>query len=277
MVRASDGSVLWLHEGKDDCHAGWACHITDDYPGAQCRAWCVDQSIDTVYTADGKDLHIKPDVHRPPEWRGGDVYDTETGLLTRQRDGFSYAADVGGGPMHGSEEIIYCRYGSQSVQIKFNKDAKPYPSRWENRHYRQDVASCGAGYGGFKDVFKVCELGPVKPGIYLACPNSAQTWKVGTQKTVTWASFGAPPRVNIELSTDSGAHWVRLAGNVANSGSQDVWVPATPSTTCRVRVIGAPPAYTSGHFGQEVVVAAPTQALDGVYSSASSVDFTIEE
>lgn len=49
--------------------------------------------------------------------------------------------DLGGS---GTEEV-WLRNG-KTLTIKFNMDGNSVPSRWDNRHYRQDVALFGSGY-----------------------------------------------------------------------------------------------------------------------------------
>ena len=172
MVRASDGSVIWRHDGgnyPDDIHHGWCCKIRADLPGWQCRAWsklnvnAAASGMDKVFGADGTDLHLGGEIggadtfHRPPEWTGDDIYEFDPPMIcwahgVNLPQGWSYAADVGGGSMHGAEEIISVPLDGhgRTVQIRFNLNAKPYPSRWANRHYRQDVTSFGSGYGSLR-------------------------------------------------------------------------------------------------------------------------------
>ena len=160
MVRAEDGSVIWEHKASH-MHSGWACNVSDDYPGEECRAREHSaRTIDATYTADGKKTDFVLGVHRPPEWTGDDVYDVEQAALLISNN--SYAADLGGGDMHGAEELVILARRSKTVQIKFNKDARPYPSRWANRHYRQDVAACGAGYTPVRATFRVQQTGVVR-------------------------------------------------------------------------------------------------------------------
>lgn len=157
MVRAEDGSVIWEYKATH-MHSGWACNVSDEFPGEECRAReHSERTIDATFTADGKKTGLELGVHRPPEWTGDDVYDVEQAALLISNS--SYAADLGGGDMHGAEELVILARHSKSVQIKFNKEAKPYRSRWANRHYRQDVVAAGAGYTPLRTTFRVQETG----------------------------------------------------------------------------------------------------------------------
>lgn len=158
MVRAEDGSVIWEHKATH-MHEGWACNVSDEYPGEECRAreyGSGAHDVDATFSAEGKKTNLVLGTHRPPEWTGDDVYDVDAAKLLPT--GNSYAADLGGGPMHGAEELIIMAPSRRSVEIKFNKNAKPYPSRWANRHYRQDVVAVGAGYTAWRATFRVQEV-----------------------------------------------------------------------------------------------------------------------
>jgi hypothetical protein len=71
----------------------------------------------------------------------------------------------------------------------------------------------------------------------------------------------------VDYSGDSGTSWTSLATDVANSGSQSVTAPNTPSTTCLIRVqnVSGTVTGTSGLFS---VVSAPALAL-----SVTTLDF----
>jgi hypothetical protein len=94
-------------------------------------------------------------LHRPVEWTGASLYDSQPTI-----SGFNYSADLGGGPMHAAEEIITLpRYNWDEapwvVTVEFNcNPPNQLASRWQNRHYRQDVTHVGSGYGS-GNTFKV--------------------------------------------------------------------------------------------------------------------------
>jgi subtilisin-like proprotein convertase family protein len=76
-------------------------------------------------------------------------------------------------------------------------------------------------------------------------PNTAVSWVVGTNQTVTWAVAGTTsngvnsPYVDIFLSTDGGFTYpIQLASKVPNDGSEIITVPNTIGTTNRIMVKG---------------------------------------
>jgi hypothetical protein len=77
-------------------------------------------------------------------------------------------------------------------------------------------------------------------------PNSTGiSWQGLSSQTITWkvANTTAAPincqAVDIFLSTNNGASFpVQLAGNVPNTGSYVIAVPNTPSTSCRIMIVG---------------------------------------
>jgi hypothetical protein len=77
----------------------------------------------------------------------------------------------------------------------------------------------------------------------VTAPNTSITWSAGGSATVTWSvnnTTAAPvscASVNILLSTDGGQTFPTvLASATANDGSEVITVPASQSTTCRVKV-----------------------------------------
>lgn len=68
-------------------------------------------------------------------------------------------------------------------------------------------------------------------------PKGGQSWKIGTSKTIKWASSGLTGNVRIQLSRDGGATWKGLYRDVPNTGQQ-VWTVHGPTTTqARIRVL----------------------------------------
>ncbi len=77
----------------------------------------------------------------------------------------------------------------------------------------------------------------------VTAPNTTVTWSAGGSATVTWSVNGTNAgsvncaSVNILLSTDGGQTFPTvLATATANDGSEVITVPASQSTTCRVKV-----------------------------------------
>jgi hypothetical protein len=76
-------------------------------------------------------------------------------------------------------------------------------------------------------------------------PNTAVSWVVGTNQTVTWTVAGTTangvnsPYVDIFLSTDGGYTYpIQLASKVPNDGSEIITVPNNVGTTNRIMVKG---------------------------------------
>ncbi|TMI93182.1 MAG: peptidase, partial [Bacteroidetes bacterium] len=103
------------------------------------------------------------------------------------------------------------------------------------------VAGSKIGQTAFADV--VVTVTNTSGPFAVTAPNTAVTWNAGSLATVTWSVNGTNAgsvncaTVNILLSTDGGNTFptVLIAGT-ANDGSQVITVPASPSSTCRVKV-----------------------------------------
>jgi hypothetical protein len=103
------------------------------------------------------------------------------------------------------------------------------------------VAGSKIGQTAFTDV--VVTVTNTAGPFTVTAPNTAVTWNAGSTATVTWSVNGTNAgsvncaSVNILLSTDGGATFpIVLAAATANDGSQDITVPASPGSTCRVKV-----------------------------------------
>jgi Metallo-peptidase family M12B Reprolysin-like/Secretion system C-terminal sorting domain/Bacterial pre-peptidase C-terminal domain len=128
------------------------------------------------------------------------------------------------------------------------------------------VAGSEIGQTAFTDA--VVTVSNTSGPFAVTSPNTNITWNAGSTATVTWSvnnTTAAPvncANVNILLSTDGGQTFSTiLASATANDGSEVITVPATPGTTCRVKVeavgniffdisntnftIGAPPPCTA--------------------------------
>ncbi|MGX7668788.1 zinc-dependent metalloprotease [Flavobacterium pedocola] len=101
------------------------------------------------------------------------------------------------------------------------------------------------GQTGFDDM-TVTVNGAVGVGPFqVTAPNTAVSWGVGTNQTVTWDVAGTTTNninatyVDIYLSTDGGNTYpILLAHRVPNDGTETVTVPNNPGTTNRVMVKG---------------------------------------
>jgi Metallo-peptidase family M12B Reprolysin-like/Secretion system C-terminal sorting domain/Bacterial pre-peptidase C-terminal domain/Fibronectin type III domain len=109
------------------------------------------------------------------------------------------------------------------------RDNKPY------------VAGSTIGQTAFADV--VVTVTNTAGPFAVTAPNTAVTWNANSSATVTWNVNGTNAgsvncaTVNILLSTDGGQTFPTvLAAATANDGSQVITVPASPGSTCRVKV-----------------------------------------
>jgi len=108
----------------------------------------------------------------------------------------------------------------------------------DNRPY---VVGSTIGQTAFADV--VVTVTNTSGPFAVTAPNTAVTWNAGSTTTVTWNVNGTNAgsvncaAVNILLSTDGGQTFPTvLAAATSNDGSQVITVPASPSTTCRIKV-----------------------------------------
>jgi hypothetical protein len=134
------------------------------------------------------------------------------------------------------------------------------PSYARSLTFRVTVRDTQAGGVGVRNAgisFLVGSAGP----FLVTSPNTAVVWQGGTNQTVTWnvAGTDAAPincqTVNILLSTDGGSTWPTvLASGTPNDGSQQVFLPATPTYVARIMV----------------------QAADNIFFDISNSNFQIE-
>jgi len=101
----------------------------------------------------------------------------------------------------------------------------------------------GAGQTS-SDAMTVTVNGTAGPFL-VSAPNTAVSWAVGTNQTVTWSVAGTTANgvnaqyVDIYLSTDGGNTYpILLASKVPNDGSEMITVPNNVGTTNRVMVKG---------------------------------------
>ncbi len=94
------------------------------------------------------------------------------------------------------------------------------------------------------DAMKVTVNGTAGPFL-VSSPNTALSWTVGTNQSVTWAVAGTTANgvnaqyVDIYLSTDGGNTYpVLLASKVPNDGSETITVPNNVGSTNRVMIKG---------------------------------------
>lgn len=78
---------------------------------------------------------------------------------------------------------------------------------------------------------------PPQPVITVTNPNTAQTFYVGNNYTITWThQYDDADFVKIDYSVDNGSTWQNIVAVTENDGAYAWLVPNTPSTQCLVRV-----------------------------------------
>jgi len=106
-----------------------------------------------------------------------------------------------------------------------------------------DGATPNVGQTAFNDV--VVSVTNTSGPFAVTSPNTAVSWEAGSTQNVTWSVNNtnlAPVNcslVNILISTDSGTTFTTLVAGTANDGSEAVTLPATTSSTCRIKVEAA--------------------------------------
>jgi hypothetical protein len=151
-VRAVDGSRMWELDMRarfptwHHFHLGWIADSEPTIPGAELLAVGHDSNWVYVRAEDGTILRTgSPGKYNPPLvammlWNGDTYYDPAP---NREKPWWGLGrADLGGS---GTEEL----WGGQNtttLTIRFNTANHPLPSRYANRHYRQDVATFASGY-----------------------------------------------------------------------------------------------------------------------------------
>ena len=116
------------------------------------------------------------------------------------------------------------------------------------------------GKGGIGSGTSTLTLAPAAGPFLVTSPNTAVSYNTGSTQTVTWsvANTNVAPvntaNVKISLSTDSGLTFPTvLAASVPNTGSASVVMPATPTTTARLKI----------------------EAVGNIFFDVSNADFTL--
>jgi hypothetical protein len=98
------------------------------------------------------------------------------------------------------------------------------------------------GKGGVAHDDTTVQLAPSTGPFLVTSPNGGESLAPGSTQTVSWKVAGtrsAPinaKTVDVLLSTDGGETWTALASAVPNTGSTDVVLPSTTSSTARIEV-----------------------------------------
>jgi hypothetical protein len=66
-------------------------------------------------------------------------------------------------------------------------------------------------------------------------PNGGESWAVGSNQTITWASSYVT-NVKIEYTTDGGYNWITIISSTPSDGTYEWTTPNTPSTLCKVKI-----------------------------------------
>ena len=74
--------------------------------------------------------------------------------------------------------------------------------------------------------------------IAITNPKGGETWRVNTNKTITWTSSGVSGNVNVYLSRDGGSSWgsAPIIGNTSNDGTQNWKVTRAATGTALIKV-----------------------------------------
>jgi len=139
------------------------------------------------------------------------------------------------GPLPGGDAGANCEaLSSVARTLNFRvtvRDNAPYSS----------TAPVSVGQTQFADV--VITVNGTAGPFAVSAPNTAVTWAGGSTQTVTWSvnSTNLSPincaNVKISLSTDGGQTFPTvLLASTPNDGTEAVVIPATPSTTARIKV-----------------------------------------
>lgn len=210
-LTSATGEVYWRNKDFYHAHSGWVAKAFADVPGEQIR--CISKVPRDTWVQDGYPPNVVHDIdrtkpwngmfnargeqidfrdfaagNRPPQWSGGEVYDSWSSVKKQLGHKLDYtriaACDLGGGPDHGAEEIVGLR--DNLLEVHFNQSANPFPSRWANTNYRKmAVSSLGSGYF-FKETFRVVDP-PVRKYLPTAhiTVDSQRNLGIRKQKTVS--------------------------------------------------------------------------------------------
>lgn len=107
-----------------------------------------------------------------------------------------------------------------------------------DKEYGAAVTYTSGGPGYTVDGIAVlASLESVEPAtLTVTEPNGGETVRVGDVFTITWSCTGTVGDVRIEYTHDNGVTWDTIADAVSNTGSYAWTIPATLSTTCKLRI-----------------------------------------
>jgi hypothetical protein len=128
---------------------------------------------------------------------------------------------------------LYLQYqpGSSPSKVKLGLE-----SRARTDAFTGSVPNATWGYGKL-DIYAAIDHVP--PSAAVTSPAGGETWGAGSVHSITWTATDdvAVTTVDLNYSLDGGATYPNvIAAGLANSGSYPWTVPATATTTARVRV-----------------------------------------
>jgi beta-lactamase superfamily II metal-dependent hydrolase len=123
---------------------------------------------------------------------------------------------------------------------------------------------------GFADTFTnsgTASSDAIAPVVALAAPDGGETWKVGSSRAITWTATDnvAVTTVDLAWSSNGGSSWSSVASGIANTGSYNWTVPASPTIDGRMRVTARDAA---GNLGRDSSVTSFTLDYWSVTASA---------
>lgn len=98
-------------------------------------------------------------------------------------------------------------------------------------------------------------------GITVTSPNGGENWLARSVHTITWSSNSFTGNVAIDYSLDAGSTWTVITASTANTGSFTWTLPATPTTSARVRVRDAADSNPADVSNANFTIAPETESI----------------
>ncbi len=127
-----------------------------------------------------------------------------------------------------------------------------------------DVLAVSRSGGTLTRISPACATG-LGNTVTLLAPNGGETWAVQDERTVTWTKGAGVLAVDVQLSSDAGAHWRTIAREL--TGTSWTWsVAGAISSTSRLRVVahGMPQSNDASNANFTIVPASTLGVDDGV-------------
>lgn len=153
-----------------------------------------------------------------------------------------YASEYVLRPLTGSQSSSAARSGTFRDATRTNQNAarSEWPGGSGNYPY-MDLLDTYNGSSPSEDEKNemnvyITSPGASSPTLTLQSPNGGETWTVGTQEEIRWASSGQVEDVRLEYSTDGFTSPQTIVGSTTNDGSYTWTIPNDPSDNVTVRV-----------------------------------------